>query len=186
MAALAILRKVVQLDPDSKRCKELLKVISKKAKASNLYQRKQFESAEAMYSEAIALSPSHLLFLLPPILCGRAEARLSLLKYIDAAEDCSKALAQDDGIVNAYKIRGKCLHHLQLYEDSLRDLKRVIELSPKDRDAKTLLKTVEKCLSTCESENYYTTLGIERTASVEEVKTAYKKAARQWHPGRLM
>ena len=70
------------------------------------------------------------------------------------------------------------------YEESVRDWKKVCDFD-RNRENQQSLKEAEKQLKMSKRKNYYKILGIEKHASEDEIKRAYRKKAMLHHPGRL-
>lgn len=55
-------------------------------------------------------------------------------------------------------------------------------LNLQDMNIREALRKAEKSLKLSKRKDWYKILGIPKTASVAEIKRAYKKLALQWHP----
>lgn len=67
-------------------------------------------------------------------------------------------------------------------EDALRDLNKAAELHGNDQRLNERLHRAQRLQKLANKRDYYKILGISRDASDREVKRAYRKLAKEWHP----
>jgi DnaJ family protein C protein 7 len=100
-----------------------------------------------------------------------------------AIEDCTKAIELDDKYLKAYLRRAKCYQETGQHEEAVRDYEAVFKMD-KTREHKTLVQEAKLELKKSKRKDYYKLLGLEKDATEEQIKKAYRKHALQHHPDR--
>ncbi|XP_073282121.1 dnaJ protein P58IPK homolog isoform X1 [Primulina huaijiensis] len=133
------------------------------------------------YKAAIALDPNHTSHNVNLHL-GLCKVLVKLGRGQDAVTSCNEVLEIDGDSVEALKQRGEAKLLIEDWEGAVADLKSAYEKSPQDMDIREALMRAEKSLKLSQRKDWYKILGISKTASMSEIKKAYKKLALQWHP----
>lgn len=140
------------------------------------------QEALTLYTEALQVDPlnkktnAKLHF-------NRATVLSRLNKTKEAANDCTAALTLDDTYLKALLRRAKCYMDLAEYEEAVKDYERAFKMD-KSRENKKLLSDAKLALKKSKRKDYYKILGIDRNATEDEIKKAYRKRALVHHPDR--
>ena len=100
-----------------------------------------FLQAIGFYSEALEYAPTNAI-----ILSNRAQAYIKVENYGLAMLDATAAMESDASYAKAYYRRGSAHYALTHYKDARKDFRKVCQLRPKDRDARSKLQACEKVI----------------------------------------
>ncbi|KAH7677869.1 Dnaj-like subfamily c member 3 protein [Dioscorea alata] len=177
--------KGLRLDPEHAELKKAyfgLKNLLKKTKSAEDNAAKgKLRMAVEDYRAALALDPIHTAHNVHLHL-GLCKVLVDLGRGKDAVDSCTEALEIDGELVEALFQRGKAKLITEDWEGAVEDLKSAAQKSPQDMNIREALRKAEKSLKLSKRKDWYKILGIPKTASVAEIKRAYKKLALQWHP----
>jgi DnaJ-domain-containing protein 1 len=102
--------------------------------------------------------------------------------YAKADISCTKAIELDDSVVEAWTARGEARLEGEMFEEAVRDYKKAVEMQPNDRDIRRSLHHAESELKKSKRKNYYKILGVGQSAGERELKRAYRKLVKEYHP----
>ena len=102
--------------------------------------------------------------------------------YTAAIADCDKALQLDASYLKARRTRAKALGESGDWQAAVNDLKNIAESHPSEPGIAKEVRNAELELKKASRKDYYKILGVEKDASDNEIKKAYRKAAVQTHP----
>lgn len=178
--------RTLALDPDHKHAKvwrtKAKSLREKKEKGNELFKNYKFRDALAMYGQALRVDPlnkdtnSKLYY-------NRALVNTKLGNIKEALVDCNEALKINPTYLKALLKRAKCYHDLEKYEECVEDYKAALEME-KTYEIKNLLRDAKIQLKRSKRKDYYKILGINKHASDDEIKKAYRKRALVHHPDR--
>lgn len=177
---------VLRLAPDHTKAMNIYKraklLKQKKDEGNQAFKNNKFDEAYALYTEALkidqfnAITNAKLYF-------NRAIVLSRLNKLPEAIADCNEALKLDENYLKALLRRAKCYMDSQDYESAVRDYEKACKLD-KSRENKRLLQDAKLALKKSKRKDYYKILGIDKNASEDDIKKAYRKRALVHHPDR--
>ncbi|XP_039161608.1 dnaJ protein P58IPK homolog isoform X2 [Eucalyptus grandis] len=178
-------QKGLRLDPEHADLKKAyfgLKNLLKKTKsAEDNLNKGKLRLAVEDYKGAIALDPDHHAHNVHLHL-GLCKVLVKLGRGKEALTSCTDALDIDGDLTEALVQRGEAKLLTEDWEGAVDDLKSAAQKSPQDMAIREALMRAEKALKMSKRKDWYKILGISKTASIAEIKRAYKKLALQWHP----
>ena len=188
-------REALKSDPEHAQCKASHKLVKKLDKAH----RKGQEALEAgdvdtaieHLTKVRAMDPEHDVF--------NRRVHLDLIRafsrngdHTTAIKEAQKYLDEDPnkkGSVEGWWALGEAQQAAEKYDDAVRSFEEAYEITPdnseQENEAKRKLKQAQVALKQSKEKNYYKILGVQRTASSKEIKSAYRKLALQWHPDKV-
>ncbi|KAF6167937.1 hypothetical protein GIB67_027715 [Kingdonia uniflora] len=178
-------QKGLRLDPEHSELKKayfgLKKLLKKSKSAEDNANKSKFRLAVEEFKEALAIDPSHIAHNVHLHL-GLCKVLVKLGRGKDALSSCNEALNIDGELLEALVQRGEAKLLIEDWEGAVEDLKEAAQKSPQDMSVRETLMKAEKALKMSKRKDWYKILAISKTASIQEIKRAYKKLALQWHP----
>ncbi|KAI9319686.1 hypothetical protein BX666DRAFT_2119283 [Dichotomocladium elegans] len=183
--AIDYLTKSVRYDPDSNSAKMMLKHIkvieAQRVKGITALEANQLQDAVDIFSACLEMDEENDV-LNALLYVNRATALQMLKKYNEALRDCNCAIQLDPESLAAYSRRASCAMEIEDYKTAIHDYRRLLQSDKRNRDYKNLLKKAEQAAARAGHTDHYAILEIARTASLQEIKKAYRKRALQYHP----
>ncbi|KAK6344556.1 hypothetical protein TWF696_008188 [Orbilia brochopaga] len=178
-------QEALRCDPDFKdarvylrRAKELDK---KKEMGNDAFKKGDFENARVLYTQALEVDPENK-GTNAKIFQNRAMTLMKLKCFDEAISDCDSALRLDPSYTKARRTRAKILGQAGKWEDAVRELKALYDANPQDGTLPKEIRQAELELKKSLRKDYYKILGIEKDASEQQIKKAYRQMAIKWHP----
>ncbi|KFK24764.1 hypothetical protein AALP_AA8G022000 [Arabis alpina] len=177
-------QKGLRLDPEHSELKKayfgLKKLLKKTKSAEDNASKGKLRVSTEDYKEAIALDPEHTAHNVHLYL-GLCKVSVRLGRGKDGLSSCNEALNIDPELIEAFHQRGEAKLLLEDWEGAVEDLKHAAQ-SSQDHEIHEALGRAEKALKMSKRKDWYKILAVSKTASIAEIKKAYKKLALQWHP----
>ncbi|KAJ3154350.1 hypothetical protein HDU89_008418 [Geranomyces variabilis] len=206
-----VLQQALAFDPDNKKARELLRKIRRldamKTTGNDAFKLGQLEAAQAAYTEYLEADDECGVGRVK-VLSNRATVRSKLGNYELSTADCTIALdlleklsvpgvehpstADIANSANAamfsklYLRRADCHMKGEKYDDAVRDYTAAETLNPHDQEISRALRNAQQMLRQSKRKDYYKILGLVRGASETDIKKAYRKAALQYHPDKVV
>jgi DnaJ family protein C protein 3 len=186
------LREAVKSDPEHKETKAFYKQVKKLYK---LFDRAETDlgqhnhqalvSALEGYRAALLIDPSNVEMAKTLYLrVCKCESKLGNKEL--AIQACESALAIDNTLLEGYLLPAEMImkkaEESAEFEEAIRFLQRANEVEERNQKIHELLQRAEAGLKQSKQKNYYKILEIKRSATSGEVKKAYRKLAKKYHP----
>lgn len=100
-----------------------------------------------------------------------------------ASQACKRALEVNEDSFYGLLLRGKEYHEAEDFEAAIRSFEKAAEVRPDKQGAvRSLLDKAKVALKRSKTKDYYKVLGVAHDADDRQIKSAYRKASKQYHP----
>lgn len=179
-------QRALALDPDHANAKLMrlkTKSLKEKKETGNKYFKSgKFRDAQACYTEALAVDPINT-DVNSKLYYNRALVNSKIGNIRDAIADCASALSINASYLKALLLRARCHNDMENFEECVKDYEAAMKLE-KTVEIRNSLREAKLALKKSKRKDYYKILGIEKRASEEDIKKAYRKRALVHHPDR--
>ena len=183
--AVQLFRMACSCDPDFRDAVKWLKIVQKldrmKEEGNSAFKSGRYQAAIEKYTEALGIDPTNK-GMNAKLLQNRAQCKLKLKQYDEAISDSEKAVNLDPGYTKARKTKANALGQAGKWEDAVKEWKSIQELDPEDRTIQKEIRKAELELKKSQRKDYYKIMGVEKDASPDVIKKAYRKMAVKLHP----
>ncbi|CAJ0950857.1 unnamed protein product [Ranitomeya imitator] len=161
-------------------CRNAKALKAKKEEGNQAFKEGNYEMAYRLYSEALSIDPNNIKTN-AKLYCNRGTVNAKLKKLDEAIDDCTNAIKLDETYIKAYLRRAQCYTDTEQYEEAVRDYEKVYQ-TENTKEHKQFLKNAQLELKKSKRKDYYKILGVDKSASEDEIKKAYRKRALMHHP----
>ncbi|KAL8694242.1 MAG: hypothetical protein Q9218_001068 [Villophora microphyllina] len=183
--ALQHFREALNCDPDYKDGVKYLRLVQKlermKEEGNAAFKKGKWRQAVELYGQALEVDPTNK-GINSKLYQNRAMASIKLKDYKSAISDCDRAIALDSTYIKARKTRARAMGESGNWDDAVRELKAIAESNPSEPGIQKEIHNAEVELKKSKRKDYYKLLGVEKDASENEIKKAYRKLAIVHHP----
>lgn len=183
--AQTVFREALRAEPGCEKAREGLRKLREmergKEKGNRLFKDKRMKEAIEVYTHTLTLDPKHRLFN-SLILSNRAAAYMFDRDFLPALEDCNGSIALNPNYTRAYLRRANVHMELESYEEALQDYNRVKDLDARTPNIDPCIALAKERVNQAGKKDYYKILGVEKSATEEQLKRAYRQMALRCHP----
>ncbi|XP_011502030.1 PREDICTED: dnaJ homolog subfamily C member 7 [Ceratosolen solmsi marchali] len=154
----------------------------KKLEGNNAFKSEQYQEAYRLYTEALLIDPQNNITN-AKLHFNKATVAAKLKKLTESIDECNEALKLDSNYLKAILRRAACYMELENYKEAVYDYEIACKID-KNRDNKRLLLEAKMALKKSKKKDYYKILGIDKNASTDDIRKAYRKRAMEYHPDR--
>nr|CAD7398666.1 unnamed protein product [Timema poppensis] len=187
---------VLRLAPDHTKAIDIYKrakaLKQKKEEGNEAFKASRLAEAYNLYTEALRIDPHNSLTnaklyfnraTVSSKVCLTLKFGGDLGRLNESVADCTNALKLDETYLKALLRRAKCYMDLNDFDEAVRDYEKALKMD-KSRENKRLLQEAKLSLKKSKRKDYYKILGIDKNASTDDIKKAYRKRALVHHPDR--
>jgi len=161
---------------------KMIKRLEQLKQAGNAaFSENRSSDAVTAYTDALAVDPLNVEYN-SILYSNRAAAYVKLKKWQLAVDDCSRCLEGKPAFTKAKLRRAQCYLELKQFDEAIRDYNDMIKDDPQNAELRAALKNAKLELKKSKRVDLYGVLGVTQSASVAEIKKAYRKKALEHHP----
>jgi len=141
----------------------------------------EYDQAMKLYTDLIELDPENKSFN-STIYANRALCLQKKKKFVEALSDINKSISLNEKYTKAFLRRGHIHRDLGNFEEARYDYERVKAKEPGNKEVYNLIEQCKVDEKKAKKKDYYKLLEIERSATPQDIKKAYRKLAPKYHP----
>ena len=178
-----LIKRSMKEDKYSEFLNNINNIDKEKTKANAIFKSGKYDEAIAAYTKLLEFDPTNKKFN-SVIYANRGLCYKKQSKFVEGLRDLNQSLKCNPSYVTGYHRRGQLYCELKLFDDAKQDFYKMKELDPNNKDVDGLIKAADNLINQARVRDYYKILELDRNATPDQIKKAYRKLAIKWHPVR--